>query len=110
MRDDAGIAQLWTVSPNGGAPRQVTRNQWSIASTFSWSPDGTRLACVMDNSIFIIDAQSGVSTRLTPRSPDDLAPRPEACVFSPDGRTIAYVRRVPADGGVFNQVFAVFPK
>ena len=110
MRDDAGIAQLWTVSPNGGAPEQVTHNPWSVASTFSWSPDGRHIACAMDNSIFVIDAQSGASTRLTPRSPDDLAPRPEACVFSPDGRAIAYVRRLPLDEGVFNQVFSVFLK
>ena len=110
MRDDAGIAQLWTVSPNGSAPKQVTHNPWSVASTFSWSPDGVHIACVMDNSIFVIDAQSGAGTRLTPRSPDDLAPRPEACVFSPDGRAIAYVRRLPLDEGVFNQVFSVFLK
>jgi hypothetical protein len=108
LRDDAGVVQLWTVSPNGGAPRQVSRNPWSIASAFTWSPDGRRIACVMDNSVFVIDARSGASTRLTPRSPDDQAPRPEACVFSPDGRAIAYVRRVAAEGGAFNQVFAVF--
>lgn len=107
MRDDAGLAQLWTVSPNGGAPKQVTRNPWSIASAFSWSPDGRRIAGVMDNSVFFIDAQSGLSTRLTPRSRDDVAPRPEACVFSPDSQAIAYVRRVPAEGGVFNQVFSL---
>jgi hypothetical protein len=110
MRDDAGIAQLWTVSPNGGAPKQLTRNPWGVASAFSWSPDGKHIACVMDNSVFLIDGQSGVSTRLTSRSVDDLAPRPEACVFSPHGRAIAYVRRVLADDGVFNQVFAVFLK
>jgi hypothetical protein len=108
MRDEAGMAQLWTVSPSGGAPRQVTHNPWSVASTFSWSPDGKRIACVIDNSVFIIDGQSGLSTRLTSRSKDDLAPRPEACVFSPDGRAIAYVRRVSADDGVFNQVFVLF--
>jgi Tol biopolymer transport system component len=110
MRDDAGIAQLWTVSPNGGAPRQVTRNPWSVASAFSWSPDGKHIACVMDHSVFLIDGQSGLCTRLTSRSADNLAPRPEACVFSPNGRAIAYVRRVPIGDGVFNQVFAVFIK
>ena len=107
MRDDSGLAQLWTVSPNGGVPNQVTRNPWNIDSAFSWSPDGRRIACVMDNSVFLIDVRSGLCTRLTPRSPDDLAPRPEACVFSHDGHAIAYVRRVPAEGGVFNQVFVV---
>ena len=106
-RDDAGIVQLWTISPNGGTPSQVTNNPWNIASAFNWSPDGKHIACVMDNSVFLIDAQSGGSTRLTPRLPDDLAPRPEACVFSPDGRAIAYVRRVLVDGSAFNQVFSV---
>ncbi len=28
MKDDAGIVQLWTVSPNGGPPGQLTRNPW----------------------------------------------------------------------------------
>ena len=28
MKDEDGLVQLWTVSPNGGAPAQVTRNPW----------------------------------------------------------------------------------
>jgi hypothetical protein len=107
MRDDAGIVQLWTVPPNGGAHTQLTRNPWSIASAFTWSPDGRRIACVMDHSVFVIDARSGVSTRLTPQSADETTPRPEACVFSPDGRSIAYVRRVQDEGQTFNQIFTV---
>jgi hypothetical protein len=107
MRDDFGIVQLWTVSPSGGAPRQLTRNPWGVASAFTWSPDGRHLAHVMDHSIFVTEAESGASTRLTPRSPDEAAPRPEACVFSPDGRSIACVRRVPVAGGTHNQIFVV---
>jgi len=34
------LEELWMVSPNGGEPRQVTRNTWDIQSSFSWSPDG----------------------------------------------------------------------
>jgi len=90
--------------------RQLTHNPWSVASAFTWSPDGEHIACVLDNSVFAFDAQSGLGSRLTPRSADDLAPRPEACVFSPDGRAIAYVRRIEAEGGPFNQVFVVFIK
>jgi hypothetical protein len=107
MKDDAGVVQLWTVSPNGGEPVQVTRNPWDIGSAFTWSPDGSRVAHVMDNSVFVTDVATGRSTRLTPRSPDDSAPRPEACVYSPDGRRIAYVRTVGPGGGGFNQVFVV---
>ncbi len=105
MRDDSGTVQLWTVSPNGGPPVQVTRNAWNIASTFNWSPDGERLAYVMDNSVFVTDATTGASTRLTPRAPDASAPRPEACVFSSDGKSIAFTRRVFSGGQEFNQIY-----
>jgi Tol biopolymer transport system component len=107
MRDDAGLVQLWAVSPNGGPPAQITGHTWNVASAFSWSPDGRQIAYVMDNSVFVIDASTGASRRLTPRSLDDSAPRPEACVFSPDGRAIAFVRRVPSGGKAFNQIFTV---
>lgn len=107
MRDDAGIVQIWSVSPHGGAPVQMTRNASDVASAFSWSADGRQLACVMDNSIFVTDVSTGASTRLTPRSSDESAPRPEACVFSPGGRTIAFVRRIRSGGEAFNQIFTV---
>jgi hypothetical protein len=102
MKDDAGIVQLWTVSPNGNVPIQVTRNPFSIASSFTWSPDGKRLAHVMDNSVCVTDIASGQTHRLAPRTPD--APRPEACVFSPDGNKLAYVRHINGS----NQIFVLF--
>lgn len=105
MRDDSGISQLWTVSPATGQLRQLTRNAWDIGSTFTWSTDGKAIAHAMDNSVCVTDASSGITTRITPRSADDTAPRPEACVFSPDGKSIAYVRRVRSSGATFNQIF-----
>ena len=107
MRDDQGVWQLWTVSPNGGAPRQVTTNPWPIESTFTFSPDGARIAHLMDNSVCLTEVETGRTTRLTPRCDDAVAPRPEACVFSPDGRKIAFVRPVLSEGRTFNQVFVV---
>jgi Tol biopolymer transport system component len=93
MRDDAGVVQLFTVSPNGGRTVQVTHDEWHVASSFSWSPDGRRIAYVADGSVVVVDVASGASMRLTDRT---LAapPRPEACVFSPDGRRIAFMRSV----------------
>ena len=114
MRDDLGIVQLFTVSPNGGRPVQVTRDAWHVASSFSWSPDGRRIAYVADLSVFVVDAASDVSTRLTDRT-IAAPPRPEACVFSPDGRRIAFMRSVAGNstqpGGpaaeLRNQIFVV---
>lgn len=121
MRDDNGIVQLWTVSPNGGSPRQLTRNPHSIQSAFTWSPDGQYIAHVMDRSVCVTHVGTGNTHRLTQPSPEAYAPRPEACVFSPDGRKIAYVRRIPyhtpitgaakpddGAGTVYNQIFVLF--
>jgi dipeptidyl aminopeptidase/acylaminoacyl peptidase len=107
MRDDRGVVQIWTVSPNGGEPRQVTHNEFDVASAFTWSPDGRFIAYVADNSVFISEVANGKSFRLTARSDDATAPRPQACVFAPDGRRIAFVRPVETGGQVWNQIFVV---
>jgi len=106
MKDDAGTVQFWTVSPNGGEPSQVTRNLWSISSAFTWSPDGQFLAHAMDNSVCVSNVRTGKTTRLTSRSTNEFAPRAEACVFSPDSKKLAFLRRV-ADFDNFNQIFTV---
>jgi len=109
MADDAGTVQLFSVSPLGGEPRQISHDSWSVASCFSWSPDGKQIAYIADGSVMTIEVASGHSTRLTPAIHDASAPRPEACVFSPDGMQIAYVRTMPDTGGSsrHNQLFVV---
>ena len=105
MKDDAGEVQLWTISPEGGEPRQVTRNPVGIASAFTWSPDGRRIAHAMDGSVCVTEIATGTTTRLTPRAEGETAPLALACVFSPDGRRIAYQRKVRSAAGVFAQIF-----
>ncbi|MEI6659713.1 MAG: DPP IV N-terminal domain-containing protein, partial [Planctomycetota bacterium] len=95
-------------------PVQVTHDQWHVASSFTWSPDGRLIAYVTDASLFVVDVTSGASTRLTDRTIPG-PPRPEACAFSPDGRRIAFMRSVaghstqPGDRAakVHNQIFVV---
>jgi hypothetical protein len=107
-RDDEGVVQIFTVSPAGGEPAQLTRSPWPIASSFTWSPDGRWIACVADGSVCRVDSVAGNLHRLTPPVRDESAPRPEACVFSPDGTRIAYLRQVlDPSGRVHNQIFAV---
>jgi hypothetical protein len=107
MKDDAGVVQLWTVSPGGGAMAQLTRNPYSVASAFSWSADGRYIAHVMDNSVCVTQTRTGETSRLTERVEDAPAPRLEACVFAPDSKRIAYVRPVRLGDAFFNQVFVV---
>lgn len=109
MKDECGIVQLWLVSPNGGPPRQLTHNSASISSAFSWSPNGRWIAHGIDQCIAITDTRSGRTKRLTetPDNADLGPPRPESCVFSPNGRHIAFVRPVMGKTGQrLNQVFS----
>ena len=61
----------------------------------------------MDNSVCLTWVASGRTERLTTRTDDADAPRPEACVLSPDGRKVAYIRPVADSGHVGTQVFVL---
>jgi len=102
MCDDVGVVQFWTISPNGGLPKQETRNDFSIESAFSWRPDGHAIACIAGGSVCEIKLSSGETTRVTPVHANLNPLRSEACVYSPDGAYIAYVRTVQSE---FNQIF-----
>ncbi|MFO7937955.1 MAG: DUF3748 domain-containing protein [Kiritimatiellia bacterium] len=107
MKDDDGTVQLWTVSPEGGEPQQISSNPWDIQSAFSWSPDGKTIAHVMDNSIFVTGTATGRSRRITERTADINAPTSHSCVFSPDGKMIAYMRPDPTGGDGRCQLYTV---
>ncbi len=107
MKDNAGIVQLWTISPNGGEPVQVTDLPWSIASAFSWSPAGARVAFIADQSVMEVAVDTGRCARLTPRGTEEGAPLPFACVYSPDGHSVAYLRPVATGAEKWNQIFCV---
>lgn len=57
-----------------------------------------------------VNVKSGRCVRLTPSGPVERAPLPFACVYSPDGQRIAFMRPVAADGKVWNQIFCVNSK
>jgi hypothetical protein len=107
MRDDAGHTQLYVISPSGTELRRITRYPFDVASAFSWHLDGKHVAHLADGSVWIVNTDTGESHRLTAPVANSLLPRPEACVFSPEGSRIAYVQPVVRDGATWNQIFVV---
>lgn len=105
--DAAGVFQLWTVAPSGGDPVQITTGRQPIKSAFTWHPDGERVACVIGGQVCLVDASTGAVNPLTGPCDPSTGPRPEACVVSPDGRQIAFVRRLPSQKITANQICVV---
>ncbi|MGZ5445560.1 MAG: LpqB family beta-propeller domain-containing protein [Thermoanaerobaculia bacterium] len=97
-----GMATVFVVGPDGGAPRRLVHNMalWNVMP----SPDGTRIAFVSDKSgsrqIWVADV-TGANPRQVTSSGSVSWPS-----FTPDGRSLVYLSqdsqqlawRVPIDG------------
>ena len=90
-----GNTQLFVVSAEGGAPRQITTGDWDHAGG-RWMPDDTSLVFAANrvadaayswrqSDVYRVQVATGAVTRLTTRNGPDGNPVP-----SPDGRLIAY--------------------
>lgn len=102
--DATGHTQVFGVSPNGGAIRQLTFQPFSIQAPFNFSPDGKQLAYIADNSVFVTDLATNEFRRLTARSTDEQRPV-NAVVWSSKGDKIVYNRYVATEAGRFVQIF-----
>ena len=87
---DAGAGEIYTIGPNGGAATRITFPTGGSA-TPAYSPDGTKIAFMKSNHIFVMPA-NGLNTdgtgatQITP--PGTINKEP---TWSPDGTKIAYV-------------------
>ena len=77
-----GMQAIWRVSVNGGTPVRATPDAAEYRCP-SLSPDGTRLAYVSGEHLYVLDLSSGVATMLTTNQ----AAFP---VWSPTGEWIMY--------------------
>ncbi|MHA4812486.1 DUF3748 domain-containing protein [Flavitalea flava] len=91
--DAKDIIQLFGISPNGGAVRQLTNNVFSISGPFNFSPDGISVAYISDNSVWITDLKTGRTERVTPTFTNEEKPE-GAVVWSNSGNLLCYNRRV----------------
>ncbi|GIT81763.1 dipeptidyl aminopeptidase [Leifsonia sp. LS1] len=94
---DATVGQLWTIPLVGhAAPRRLTRGFRDTAPRFS--PDGRLLAFLRSApaaapQVFVADAAGGEPVQVTDRRLGV-----SEFVWAPDGRSIAFVSRVPEQG------------
>ena len=107
LRRSEGSAGIFLVPPIGGAERKLAESPhylrlqgFGSGQDLSWSPDGKFLAISDRTSpeeplaIFLVSVESGEKRRLTSPPSQSLADHSPA--FSPDGRTLAFVRQTAA--------------
>lgn len=81
---DQPVAQLWiTDLDDDGAPRRLTRGRSDTAP--AWSPDGSTIAYVRDQQVWLLPMTGGEPVQLTTLPLGAGAP-----VWSPDGSAIAF--------------------
>lgn len=95
------LGDLWMADLSSGELQNVTNNPF-VALSPSWSPDGSHIAYVSDESgranIWLLDTTTGERRQLT-----DVPLRTNMPVWSPDGSRLAYLSDI--EGNDFRTVF-----
>ncbi|MCP1382780.1 DUF3748 domain-containing protein [Runella salmonicolor] len=109
-KDAQGIQQIFTVSPQGGTPVQVTFHDKNVEGSVRWHPRGKQISYVWEGSIVLckignepFENRFQVLTKPTNPSPSNL-------VWSHDGAVLAFNRMIEdAKAGKSKQIFVIKP-
>lgn len=107
-KDAKGINQIFTISPNGGQPDQVTESTSDITGNLRWHPDGKHVTYVYEGRIVLCEVGDApfqeriqVLTEPTDAAPSNL-------VWSADGKVLAFNRLIKNEAGKgVQQVFVL---
>ena len=105
-KDQSGFINAFIVSPNGGAVKQVTFNQFDIESGINFSPNGRYISYVARHAVYVTEVATGISKQLTYIATEKDRPI-GAVLWSPDGKTLAYNRFVENSDGCNLQIFLI---
>tara|TARA_R110002072_G_scaffold264748_1_gene423588 strand:+ start:67136 stop:68602 length:1467 start_codon:yes stop_codon:yes gene_type:complete len=106
QKDEAGIVQIYTVSPNGGEFKAITKNTFSPDTSFSLSSDGKYLAYGAKEAIYITGISDGITQQVL-ASPDNSSTNLSNINWSNTGHTLAYNRKVDLAGKSYFQIFTI---
>lgn len=102
-KDSKGISQIFTISPLGGQPRQVTESLTDIAGNLRWHPDGEHIAYVHQASIMLCGTGTVPFKERVQTLTETSSETPGNLVWSPDGKMLAFNRMVKNDAGKATQ-------
>ncbi len=104
MKDETGNVQIYAVSPNGGEINRVTRNNFSVETTFSISPDGRFLAFGNGERVFATLIETGETRQISPGPAEGMTGL-ASIYWSNNGKMIGYNRKVAVGDTSYYQIF-----
>ncbi|MEJ7643649.1 MAG: DUF3748 domain-containing protein [Chryseolinea sp.] len=107
MKDNDGIVQVYRVSTKGGVPDQVTFFKQSISAQYNLSADGSKLSCIVDNALWIVDLANGTNECLMTGNG---LPIGGGALWSQDGTLLVFNRYVPSGENKYLQIFTIAPE
>ncbi len=105
-KDDQGIVQIFSVSPNGGKIKPITKNDFSAETSFALSHDGKYLVYGSMEKIFVTSLSDGKTTLVSPSQSISTIGLSNIN-WANNAYTIAYNRKVDLGGEAFYQLFTL---
>ncbi len=106
MKDDAGLVQIFAISPNGGALKQMTENDFSLETSFSIDPKGNYLAYGYHQNVYLTAIKTGNTKKISPER-EYKSSELSNINWSNDGKMLAYNRKVTATTESYYQIFLI---
>ncbi|WP_064196386.1 MULTISPECIES: DUF3748 domain-containing protein [Emticicia] len=91
-KDEKNIKQIFTISPNGGSPQQITFHESDVEGSIRWHPSGKSIFYIWNSSICEIAINDLDFDKRLKIISKPSKPSPTNLVISHDGKMIAFNR------------------
>lgn len=108
-KDEQNIKQIFTISPNGGKPKQITFHESDVEGSVRWSPSGKSIFYIWNGSICEVEISNLDFEKRLKIISKPSEPSPTNLVVSHDGNTLAFNRLIenPQSGLKNKQIFLI---
>lgn len=98
-KDEKGVTQIFTLSPAGGKPKQLTEHESDVSGNLRWHPDGKHVSYIWNGSIMLCQTGNAPLKNRYQTLTASSKPAPTNIVWAHDGKMLAFNRAVKDENG-----------